>query len=170
MGQERGRKNVAQKPAAAMTLRTIALMVFLPFALCSPSSADVRVLDGDTLDIDGKRHRLWGIDAPELDQTCDHDWPAGRKARAFLQMLVRERQVVCRPKGTDKYNRTLSVCSVDGIDLNQAMVQSGNAWAYVRYSAAYLADEMSARGHPAGVYLHNCQPAWDWRHRKGIVK
>lgn len=29
-----------------------------------------RVIDGDTLEIQGLRARLWTIDAPDLDQTC----------------------------------------------------------------------------------------------------
>lgn len=31
-----------------------------------------RILDGDTLDLDGQRIRLYGIDAPEREQTCRH--------------------------------------------------------------------------------------------------
>ena len=29
-----------------------------------------RVIDGDTIEVAGTRVRLWGIDAPEHDQTC----------------------------------------------------------------------------------------------------
>lgn len=30
------------------------------------STADIRVIDGDTLELDGETIRLWGIDAPGL--------------------------------------------------------------------------------------------------------
>ena len=33
-------------------------------------SGPVRVIDGDTLDMNGIRIRLWGMDAPEMGQTC----------------------------------------------------------------------------------------------------
>lgn len=39
---------------------------FLVLALAvTPATAEVRVVDGDTLAIDGTRIRLFGIDAPE---------------------------------------------------------------------------------------------------------
>jgi endonuclease YncB( thermonuclease family) len=43
----------------------------------------VRVIDGDTVEIDGRLVQLYGIDAPELGQLCDRDgelWECGREA------------------------------------------------------------------------------------------
>ena len=40
----------------------------------------VRVVDGDTLRIDGVTYRLWGIDAPESAQPCADGRPAGKAA------------------------------------------------------------------------------------------
>ena len=55
----------------------------------SPVFAEaVRVVDGDTLKIDGVTYRLWGIDAPEAQQSCADDWPAGRTATEHLRTLV----------------------------------------------------------------------------------
>lgn len=44
-------------------------------------SGSVKVIDGDTLVLDGKRIRLVGIDAPELRQVCQRDnqpWPCAK--------------------------------------------------------------------------------------------
>ena len=46
--------------------------------LWAPAAA--QVTDGDSLKQGGKTYRLWGIDAPELAQTCADGWPAGKLA------------------------------------------------------------------------------------------
>ena len=47
-------------------------MRFLIFLILSafPALAETRVIDGDTLDIDGTIYHLNGIDAPEHGQKC----------------------------------------------------------------------------------------------------
>jgi endonuclease YncB( thermonuclease family) len=70
---------------------SLALAVFPAFA------ESVRVVDGDTLKIDGVTYRLWGIDAPESGQLCADGWPAGQVATEYLRALIRNRQVSCEP-------------------------------------------------------------------------
>ena len=53
--------------------------------------ADTRVIDGDTIVLNGSHVRLFGIDAPELGQLCKDGWPAGEKARGFLRTLILDR-------------------------------------------------------------------------------
>ena len=46
-------------------------------------SGRARVIDGDTLDVDGVRIRLHGVDAPESRQSCiaaERRWPCGERA------------------------------------------------------------------------------------------
>ena len=51
----------------------------------SPALAQsARVVDGDTLKVDGVTYRLWGIDAPELAQPCADGWPAGKSCHRTL--------------------------------------------------------------------------------------
>ena len=45
------------------------ILLALP-ALAEDITGKVRVIDGDTLKVDGKRVRFFGIDARELRQTC----------------------------------------------------------------------------------------------------
>jgi hypothetical protein len=63
------------------------MLVALP-AFAEP----VRVVDGDTLRIDGVTYRLWGIDAPEAGHLCADGWPAGHTATEHLRALIRNRQ------------------------------------------------------------------------------
>jgi endonuclease YncB( thermonuclease family) len=49
---------------------TVAVLVLL---VASPAAAQT-VTDGDTIKLNGTTWRLWGIDAPEMRQTCKDGW------------------------------------------------------------------------------------------------
>src|SRR5262245_33962091 len=57
------------------------------------------VIDGDTLEISGTRIRLWGIDAPEIKQSCEgrdkQIYECGRAAADALSDLTRGQHVEC---------------------------------------------------------------------------
>jgi hypothetical protein len=71
--------------------------------------------------------------------------------------------VTCDDRGLDKYGRRLSVCLVDGKDVNAAMVRQGLAWAFVRYSQLYVKEEALARAEGIGIWQGEATPAWDYR-------
>ncbi len=114
-----------------------------------------RAGDGDSLTVNGTRVRLFGIDAPELDQSCrrgGQEWACGSAATAELARLVTGKQVRCVPMGTDQHGRMLGRCNVGNVDVNRAMVASGYAVAFRRYSNDYVADEQSAKASKRGVW------------------
>ena len=133
----------------------------------APIGGDVRIVDGDTIVLGGVRIRLEGIDAPETGQTCTtragHVWSCGREATAVLTKIIGGQPVTCDERGLDKYRRVLAVCHAGGIDINARMVQLGYAWAFVRYSKAYVADEAEAREAKRGIWSGEAIPAWDYR-------
>jgi len=126
-----------------------------------------RVIDGDTIDISGTRIRLEGIDAPEAGQTCTsaqgQPWDCGTQATRLMLEMTRGRDVECRSHGLDRYGRLLATCFVAGHDINAAMVRFGLAWAFVRYSKAYVGEEAAARQAHAGIWQGPAQPAWEYR-------
>lgn len=134
---------------------------------------DVRIIDGDTLEVDGVVFRLHGIDAPEAGQHCQlahtTKWQCGNAATAFLAELVGSGIPECDNRGMDDYDRVLSVCSLDGVDLNRAMVASGFAWAFRRYSEDYAVDEDIAAAAHLGIWQHPTQTAWDFRDDRWTV-
>jgi endonuclease YncB( thermonuclease family) len=125
------------------------------------------VIDGDTLLVGGIRVRLEGIDAPEIDQRCTDAggkrWRCGVAAARLLSRLIAGRTVSCEPHGVDLYRRVLGVCHAGGLALNDEIVRQGLAWAFVRYSQAYVAIEAEARRAGAGVWSGHAVPPWDYR-------
>lgn len=125
-------------------------------------AGDLFVADGDSFTRGGMQYRLWGIDAPELNQTCDGK-PVGRWARKRLQELLGDGSAVnCQHKGKDRYGRTLAICVNHEMNvvINQVMVQEGLALPYLRYTNEYAAD---AGWGP--VVQYHCTNPEQWRHK-----
>jgi len=142
-------------------LRICLLFVLL---LTVPAQADVRgtarVIDGDTLEVAGTRVRLFGIDAPEMDQSCasaNGDWSCGRWARDELVRLIGQRRVTCRGDTRDRYDRLVAVCDAGQGDLAAALVRGGAALAYREYSLDYVAVERLAQADRRGLWQEGGQ-------------
>jgi endonuclease YncB( thermonuclease family) len=136
------------------------LAASLTLAALPAFAESVRVVDGDTLRVDGVTYRLWGIDAPESDQPCADGWPAGQTATEHLRALIGDHHVTCEPRTLDRYGRTVAICRAGGRDLGADMVADGHASAFVRYSRDYVDEEREAAAVKAGIHGHTCQPAW----------
>ncbi|MBX4953424.1 thermonuclease family protein [Rhizobium binae] len=108
--------------------------------------------DGDSLSLGRERFRLEGIDAPELNQSCERAgtvWACGRAARQALQEMVLASGTLCQGSRRDRYDRLLVVCrNGAGGDINAAMVRRGMAISY----AGYGKEEAEARDAKAGMW------------------
>jgi endonuclease YncB( thermonuclease family) len=148
-----------------MRILPLFLLAALP-AMADPSGT-IRVIDGDTLDVGGETVRLFGIDAPEGEQTCTTAagdlWPCGAWAAAELRARVEGRTATCDTQDTDRYGRTVARCFTDGIDIAGAIVADGIALAYRDYSWDYDLAEKSAQVAGLGLWSGSFQPPADWR-------
>ena len=131
-------------------------------------SGTARVVDGDTIRLEGERVRLAGIDAPELDQECVREgapFACGEKARLHLVELIGERETACRGHERDRYGRLLMYCVCEGNDVNRAMVLAGWAVAYDDYGNA----ERAARDGRAGLWAGQFERPSEWRVKQGAI-
>lgn len=125
-----------------------------------------RVVDADTLVIDGDRIRLHGIDAPEAKQQCikdNNEYACGEAATSWLRAYIGVASVTCVSSKKDRYKRLIAVCSVNGVDINAAIVEAGWAVAYRRYSKDYIDEEMQAEKAGAGIWAGTFELPWKWR-------
>ena len=152
----------------------LAFLSFLFFSHIACAFAGARVVDGDTLWIDGTTYRIHGIDAPEAAQKCakasGKTWPCGKAAVEAMQQLVAGGDVTCVGKGLDDYGRTLATCTAGGSDVAATLVGDGLAWAFRRYSLDYAATEDVARAAGAGVWQATTEPPWEYRAKRWDVE
>ncbi|MBR2137420.1 MAG: thermonuclease family protein [Alphaproteobacteria bacterium] len=135
------------------------------FLCAMPAWAEnVKIVDGDSLEINEERIRLNGIDAPEFLQVCrdenNEDYSCGQQALRFLESLIAEKSITCdcQPE-KDKYGRKLCECFVDNLSINREMVHSGWAYPY-RDDGRYMKELEQAQTARAGMWQgKNMRPA-----------
>lgn len=155
-----------------------ALMMAAVLMAAGPSgAADVDVVDGYTLRLNGTTFRLDGIAAPERDQQCLDEnravWACGIDATNRLTALTAKRAVQCEDKGLDPIypNRRIGVCSVEGmtLNLNNTLVLEGWALNFEPYARGRFAiEEADARDNRHGLWKGCFAAPWDfnrWRKR-----
>ena len=149
------------------------LILSLSLTACTPASAAPPVMgvgkakDGDSLMVGSTEVRLFGVDAPEFDQTCKRDgqaWACGQAAGDKLRSLVTGKQVSCTSMGTDQHERVLGRCTVGTTDINRVMVATGYAVAYRHYSSDYVSAEQSAKLNRRGLWAGTFEMPSDYRH------
>ena len=116
----------------------------------------VAVVDADTIRLGGETVRLFGIDAPEVDQTCRRPdgavWRCGAWARGEARRLFERRQASCTGRERDQYGRLVATCTIDGQDMGAVLVSQGLARAYLRFSDRYAEIEKAAVVTGRGIF------------------
>lgn len=145
----------------------------------------VRVVDGDTLDIDlgdetgpSTRVRLLGIDAPELAAHFgerSHDYLTARSLNQPVTLQLDETET----RERDKHGRLLAYVYLPNNEcVNESLIRDGMAYAYRTYphglSAQFETAERVARSNRNGMWKAvtvEQMPAWrqEWMKRNGIT-
>ena len=132
-------------------------------------SQTIKIVDGDTIHLNGEKIRFTGIDTPELKQTCINESvieSCGVTAREILVDKIGNNKVECISEGKDQYKRTLAECFVNNESLSSYLVRSGYAFAYRRYSKKFVPDEDYARINKIGMWSMEFDYPWDYRKSK----
>ena len=116
--------------------------LILGLLACNISFADnLKIVDGDTIVLNGEKIRFSGIDTPELKQMCmngDQKVFCGKLAKMLLVKKIGNKTPECIREGKDVYKRTLAECFINGESLSAFLVRSGYAFAYLKYSDKFL--------------------------------
>jgi endonuclease YncB( thermonuclease family) len=148
-------------------MKNFLVILVLSLLSCNISLADnLKVVDGDTIVLNGEKIRFSGIDTPELKQTCfkgDEKVSCGISAKILLVKKIGNNTPECISKGKDVYKRTLAECFVNGESLSSFLVRSGYAFAYRKYSTKFIKDEEFAKANKLGMWAMTFQYPWDFR-------
>jgi endonuclease YncB( thermonuclease family) len=151
-------------------MRFLLITAFLILSSAPALSSDLFIRDGDSFAMNGKEHRLRGIDAPEYRQYClkdDQSVPCGKYARQRLENLLTGKELECERITTDRYQRTIARCTVEGEDVAALMVRSGFAFDYPRYSnGAYAEQQKAAKDEDRGLWSMKFEFPWHYKRRK----
>ena len=160
----------------AMKRSFIIIFTFVTF-ICPIKSwaVDMRIIDADTIELDGAKVRLNGIDAPEMGQKCEDInskmYSCGVYARDALQALIATMSqaiVQCHYTDKDFYGRFIGECSIGQININMWLVENGWALAYRKYSKKYVENENIAKSNRVGMWSGKFVEPWNWRRGKRL--
>ena len=146
-------------------LISILSLVFL-LTINDIKSQELKVVDGDTIHINGEKIRFTGIDTPELKQTCIKEGIknyCGVTAKKILIDKIGNKTVECISEGKDQYKRTLAECFINNESLSRHLVRSGYAFAYRKYSKKFIEDENYAKANQLGMWSMKFEYPWDYR-------
>ena len=129
-------------------------------------SDEIKIIDGDTIHLNGEKIRFSGIDTPEIKQTCTKNneiIKCGILAKELLIKIIANNKINCIREGKDQYKRTLAECFVNDLSLSSYLVKNGYAFAYRKYSKKFIADEDFAKSNILGMWSMKFEYPWDWR-------
>ena len=101
-------------------LISVSVLIFI-LTINQVKSQTIKIVDGDTIHLNGEKIRFTGIDTPELKQTCLNEGakdPCGITAKQILIDKISNNNVECISEGKDQYKRTLAECFVNNESLS----------------------------------------------------
>ena len=150
-----------------LSLILFSIIILINFSFSNSSEKNtakgkVRIIDGDTIEINKEKIRFGGINSPERNEI------GYRLAKDKLIEKIDNNIVICvREKNKDKYRRTVAECFVNGENLSSFMVKRGYACDYIYYSKGkYAKEQKYAQDNKLGVWKMEYNTSWENKCRK----
>ncbi len=159
-------------------IRVLAVLLALPLpGMAADRAATVietddprsaQVIDGDSLQIDGRVIALAGIDAPEIGQRCNYDniaWTCGLDSAHDLRkhVILGRGPLRCEVQGRRANGSREAVCTLGELDLAVIQLESGMAVATEDAPQGYRSVEAQAREAGLGIWHSRFDPPAAWR-------
>lgn len=123
-----------------------------------------KVINGDTIAINGRYMKLFGIDAPESNQTCadkqGRSYYCGKEAANWLNSWITDNEIECRVMQSDAKGNMMGICTLGQYDIGAALVNAG--WA-VSVVDIYYSYEQQAQANKRGLWQGRFYKPEDWR-------
>jgi len=125
------------------------------------------VIAGDQMRLSGTLVRLFGVEAPEVGQTCSFTGKkqesCGLAAKAALQKLVAGKPVRCEVSTRQSETVAVASCTVGGADIAGQLVRGGYVFAQSGLFATYASAEREATSARAGLWRSGAARPTDYR-------
>ncbi len=143
-----------------------------------PSTSGIsRVVRGDTLTMNGRIIKLFGVAAPDISQTCadssGRGYKCGYQAVTWLSNWLADNEIKCHIVSEDERGVLNGVCLLGAYDIGAALINAGWAVADIRQSQIYVPYQNQALSNKRGLWQGEFYMPWDWEKiqaRKANVK
>ncbi len=136
-------------------------------------STPVEVIKANVLRLNsGQYIRLFGIDSPDIGQTCSNkqgrSYKCGRQAAAWLKSWLSDYEVRCHIISMDAQSNAVGVCFLGEYDIAAATTNAGWSVATTEGGGIYKAYENVANSSRRGLWQGQFYRPADWRNFRNL--
>lgn len=133
-------------------------------------SGPAEVLHAHVFYIAGRYVRLYGVDAPDIDQLCadatGSAYSCGENAASWVRGWIDDNPIDCYLLKVEPHGQDLATCMWGKYDIGAALVGSGWGVAKTKETAIYKPYETRAQNQSIGLWQGTFYDPEDWRNIK----